>query len=126
TSWLDFSLDYFSIDMRNQVQDLRANEVMRWERDCRLGLNGAVITSDTCVAMLARVTRSQDGSIYGVHVNPINIANETTSGVDFSSHLRFATGIGTFRVVGSYTWVREHDIQEYPGEAIVAMFAVNS
>ncbi len=47
--WLDLSLDYFNIDMRNQVQDLRANEVMRWERDCQLGLNGAVATSDTCV-----------------------------------------------------------------------------
>jgi len=124
--WLDFSLDYFSIDMRNQVQDLRANEVMRWERDCRLGLNGAVATSDTCVDMLARVTRTPTGAIYGVHVNPINIARENTSGVDFTSHVKLDTAIGLFRLTGSYTWVREHDIQEYPDEATVDMFAINS
>ena len=126
TPWLDFSLDYFSIDMRNQVQDLRANEVMRWERDCRLGLNGAVATSATCVDMLARVTRTQSGSIYGVHVNPINIAQERTSGVDFASNLRLDTGIGTFRVAAGYTWVRMHEIQEYPDEAVIDKFAVNS
>ena len=126
TSWMDMSLDYFSIDMRNQVQDLRANEVMRWERDCRLGINGADPASATCASMLARITRTQTGAIYGVHVNPINIAHETTSGVDFSTHLRMETRLGTFGLAGSYTWVRAHDIQEYPDEATVDMFAVNS
>lgn len=124
--WLDLSLDYFNIDMRNQVQDLRANEVMRWERDCRLGLNGAVATSDTCVDMLARVTRTQTGAIYGVHVNPINIAQEKTSGVDATANLKLDTGLGLFRLTGSYTWVEKHDIQEYPDEAVVDMFAINS
>lgn len=126
TDWLDFSVDYFSIDMSNQVQDLRANEVMRWERDCRLGINGADPGSATCVDMLARVTRTNTGAIYGVHVNPINIANENTDGVDFSTHVRMETGIGTFRLAGNYTWVRTHEIQEYPDEAVVDMFAVNS
>ena len=124
--WLDLSLDYFNIDMRNQVQDLRTREVMQWERDCRLGLNGAVATSETCVNMLARVTRTQNGAIYGVHVNPINIAQEKTSGVDATANLKLDTGIGLFRLTGSYTWVEKHDIQEYPDEAVVDMFAINS
>jgi len=126
TSWLDFSLDYYSIDMRDQVQDLRANEVMQWERDCRLGVNGVDPTSEICAQMLARVTRTPTGAIYGVHVNPINIARETTSGIDFATHLRWETDIGTFRASGNYTWVREHEIQLYPDEATVDMFAVNS
>ena len=99
---------------------------MRWERDCRLGINGADPGSATCVDMLARVTRTNTGAIYGVHVNPINIANESTDGVDFSTHVRMETGFGTFRLAGNYTWVRTHEIQEYPDEAVVDMFAVNS
>ncbi|KFN50538.1 hypothetical protein P873_06280 [Arenimonas composti TR7-09 = DSM 18010] len=124
--WVDLSLDWFSIDMRDQVQDLRANEVMRWERDCRLGVNGVDPGSDTCQQMLARITRTPTGAIYGVHVNPINIARENTEGVDVTANLRWDTRFGLFRVAAGYTWVREHQIQEYPDEAIVDMFAVNS
>ena len=123
-SWFDLSVDYFDIDMRNQVKDLRADEVMRNEADCRLG--EADIDSPLCVDTLARITRMPDGSIYGVHVNPINIARETTSGVDVGANLRWDTRAGTFRLNGSYTWVRGHDIQEYPGADIVDMFAINS
>src|SRR5690606_11609662 len=123
---LGVSLDWISIDMRNQVQDLRANEVMRWERDCRLGQGGADPASPTCADMLARVTRSVDGGIYGVHVNPINIARERTQGLDAAANLRFDTAIGLFRLNAGYTWVDRHDIQEYPDEAVVDQFAVNS
>ena len=108
----DLSIDYFDIKMKNQVRDMSANEVMRQERDCRLGLNGADINSATCIDMLSRITRSSNGSIYGVHVNPINIANETTSGVDASANLRFDTRIGKFTLNGNYTWVREHHVQD--------------
>ena len=67
-----------------------------------------------------------DGSLYGVHVNPINVARESTSGLDFSTTLRWDTRIGTFRLNGGYTWVRRHEIQVYPDEPVVDMFAVNS
>ena len=122
----DLSVDYFDIAMKNQVRDMSANEVMRQERDCRLGLNGAVIGSATCVDMLARITRNANGYIYGVHVNPINIANESTSGVDASANLRFDTGIGKFTLNGNYTWVRQHDVQDYPDQPLVDKFAINS
>ena len=122
----DLSVDYFDIAMKNQVRDMSANEVMRQERDCRLGLNGAVIGSATCVDMLARITRNANGYIYGVHVNPINIANESTSGVDASANLRFDTGIGKFTLNGNYTWVRQHDVQDYQDQPLVDKFAINS
>ena len=122
--WFDVSLDYFDIDMRNQVQDLRVRDVMVNERDCRLGLQD--IGSPLCVDALARVTRTPDGTLYGVHVNPINIARERTNGVDFGTHLRWDTAIGRFSFDGSYTWVRTHDIQEYPDEPVTDMFAINS
>ena len=122
--WFDLSIDYFDIDMRNQVQDLRVRDVMINERDCRLGAQD--INSPLCVDTLSRITRMQDGTLYGVHVNPINIARERTNGVDLGSTLRWDTPIGDFRLTGSYTWVRSHDIQEYPDEPVTDMFAINS
>lgn len=122
--WFDMSIDWFDIDMRDQVQDLRASEVMRWEADCRLGIED--INSATCQDMISRVTRLSDGSLYGVHVNPINIAREGTSGLDASANLRWNTRIGTFRLAAGYTWVHRHDIREYPDVDEVDMFAINS
>ena len=98
---LDFSLDYFDIDLRNQVQDLRIDGVLQDEASCRIGrrVDGTPVdpNSPTCLDALARVRRSNDGGLYGVFVNPINIARERTSGVDFSTHYRLETGIGLFR-----------------------------
>lgn len=126
TDFLDISLDWFDIDMRDQVQDLRASDVMRWERDCRLGINGASNSPDTCADMLARITRTSGGSIYGVHVNPINIARENTSGIDASANFRWETAIGTFRLNAQHTWVDHHEIRLYPDAPVIDMFAVNS
>ncbi|MEZ5543648.1 MAG: TonB-dependent receptor [Lysobacteraceae bacterium] len=120
----DISVDYYEIDMRDQVQDLRVDEVLRNEAACRLGQAG--MDSSLCADALARVTRMPDGSLYGVHVNPINVARERTSGIDTSAHYRWETPIGTFGLTGNYTWVREHDIQVYSDEPFVDMFAVNS
>ena len=113
-----------NIDMRDQVQDLRASEVMQNEAACRTGAQP--IDSPLCVDTLSRITRLSDGSIYGVYVNPINVARENTSGIDFSTNLRIDTRIGRFGLSGGYTWVREHEIQVYPDEPVVDMFAINS
>ncbi|HCR34409.1 MAG TPA: TonB-dependent receptor, partial [Stenotrophomonas sp.] len=77
---LDLSVDWFDIDMRKQVQDMDVRTILASEANCRLG--DADITSPTCVDALARVTRTADGRLYGVYVNPINVARESTSGID--------------------------------------------
>lgn len=127
---LDFSLDYFDIDLRNQVQDLRIDGVLQDEASCRIGtlVDGTPVNpaSPTCIDALARVNRSNDGGLYGVFVNPINIARERTSGLDFSTHYRLETALGMFRFNGSYTWVRRHESQQYRGDATDDQFAVNS
>jgi iron complex outermembrane recepter protein len=127
---LDFSIDYFDIDLREQVQDLRIDGVLQDEANCRLGerVDGTPVdpNSPTCLDAIARVTRLQDGGVYGVYINPINIARERTNGVDFSTHYKLETGIGLFRLSGSYTWVHEHESQQYRGDPIEDQFAVNS
>lgn len=130
TDSLDFSIDFFNIDMRNQVQDLNTDRLLQLEADCRLGMdvNGNVVnpTSPSCVDALSRITRLANDNLYGVFVNPINVARERTNGIDFSSHYKLATGIGDFRFSGNYTWTREHEFQQFNGDVVEDQFAVNS
>ncbi|WP_164270958.1 TonB-dependent receptor [Stenotrophomonas sp. B1-1] len=120
----DISADWFDIDMRNQVQDMNVDAILRDEAACRLGEVDA--TSATCVDALARVTRTDDGRLYGVHVNPVNIARERTQGVDVGLRWRVQTGIGEFSFNGNHTWVKKHDFQQFPGDPVEDQFAVNS
>ncbi|MCI1048567.1 MULTISPECIES: TonB-dependent receptor domain-containing protein [unclassified Stenotrophomonas] len=121
---LDLSVDWFDIDMRDQVQDMDVRTILANEANCRLG--SADITAPTCVDALARITRSNDGRLYGVRVAPINVARESTSGIDVGLRYRLQTGIGDFIFNGTHTWVKKHDFQRYPGDRTEDQFAVNS
>lgn len=121
---LDLSADWFNIDMRDQVQDMDVRTILASEANCRLG--SADISSPTCVDALARITRTADGRLYGVHVNPINVARESTSGVDVGLRYRLQTGIGDFIFNGTHTWVKKHDFQRYAGDVTEDQFAINS
>jgi len=126
----DVSVDWFNIRMRNQVQDLAVDTILRNEASCRIGslADGTPVDvgSPTCVDAISRVTRLTNGDLYGIHVNPINVARETTDGADLTLHYRLPTPIGTFRLSGNHTWVRHHDFMQYPGDPVIDEFAVNS
>ncbi|WP_306580985.1 TonB-dependent receptor [Dokdonella sp.] len=127
---LDVSLDYFNIDMRNQVQDLSTDRLLQLEANCRIGsdVNGNPVdrNSPSCVDAIGRVTRLPSGRLYGVFVNPINVAREKTNGVDLSAHYKLETRVGDFHFNGNYTWTRRHSFQQYTGDAVLDEFAVNS
>ncbi|WP_147653988.1 TonB-dependent receptor [Vulcaniibacterium gelatinicum] len=122
---LDLSADWFDIDMRDQVQDMSVDAILRDEAACRLGsLDPA---SPTCVDALARVSRSAtSGALYGIHVSPINVARERTRGVDVAARYRLETGIGRFTLTFNHTWVKEHEFQQFPGDPVEDQFAINS
>ncbi|WP_422509939.1 TonB-dependent receptor plug domain-containing protein [Stenotrophomonas sp. GZD-301] len=124
TIGLDLSVDWFDIDMRDQVRDMDVGSILRDEAACRLG--GADPTSPTCVDAISRVTRTSDGRLYGVHVNPINIARETTRGIDVGLRYRLPTTFGDFIFSGNHTWVKTHDFQQFAGDVVEDQFAVNS
>ena len=130
TENFDLSLDYYVIDMDDQVQDMRVDAILQDEASCRIGqqVDGTPvdINSPTCVDAIARVTRLSNGNLYGIYVNPINVANERTSGVDLTTHWRLPTRFGDFRFAGSYTWVRDHEIQQFSGDVVEDQFATNS
>ncbi|MGH8083572.1 MAG: TonB-dependent receptor domain-containing protein, partial [Lysobacter sp.] len=127
---LDFTVDYYDIDLRRQIQDLSVDAVLRDEANCRLGvrLDGSAVdaNSPTCIDAMARVARTEDGRLYSVFVNPINIARERTNGVDLNARYRLETQFGTFRFNTSYSWVRAHESQQYSGDRVKDQFAVNS
>ncbi|HEU4992767.1 MAG TPA: TonB-dependent receptor [Luteimonas sp.] len=125
----DISLDWFDIKMKDQVQDMANDAILQDEANCRLGsrIDGTPvdINSPTCQDAISRVTRI-DGRLYGIYVNPINIANESTSGADLEMRYRWDTAIGDFTFNGSHTWVRDHTFQQFDGDALEDEFAINS
>ena len=131
----DISIDYFKVELSNQVRDLSIDAVLRDEADCRIGQTQGGTTVDinspTCVDAIARVQRYAsgplEGELMGVRVNPINIAQETTDGLDVAAHLRVPTDtMGEFSFGLSYTWVNAHDFQQYPGDPTIDKLAYDS
>ncbi|MFT3978356.1 MAG: TonB-dependent receptor [Sphingomonas bacterium] len=118
----DLSVDYFRVKMKNQVLDIDIDSVLRAEADCRMG--GMDAASPTCVDAFARVQRytsgALEGAIQGVHINPINVAEETTDGLDIAAHLKVPTAsAGEFALSLGYTYVFNHTIRQYPGDPII-------
>jgi len=126
---LSLSLDYFRVELSDQVRDMSIDTILRDEADCRLGV--ADPASPTCVDAVARVERQTTGplagSLIGVFTNPINIAQETTSGFDVAARLRVPTErIGEFNVSLAYTYVDDHTFQQYPGDPTIDKLAFDS
>lgn len=121
TRTISFSADYFRVKMKNQVLNMSIDTVLRDEAACRLG--DVDISSPTCVDAIARVARYASGALEGeiqsVRINPINIAQETTDGIDFAAHIRLPTeSVGEFALDVGYTYVLNHTIRQYPGDPV--------
>ncbi|MGN7832841.1 TonB-dependent receptor [Pseudoxanthomonas sp. 22568] len=129
-SYFDLAVDYYKIEVSNQVQTQSRELLRSTEADCRLGVtdSGASvdINSPTCVDALSRVIRDQDGFITSVHFSPINIAKEETSGVDVTANYRLLTAsAGDFVFRANYNWTHRHTRQLYPGDPTEDMLDVS-
>ena len=132
---IDISVDYFRVQLDNQVADISIDRLLRVEGDCRIGTtqSGAAVAvnSPTCLDALARVKRFTSGTLAGaidsVAINPINVAQERTSGIDIALHARLPTDrFGTFSLSASHTHVFDHTSQTYPGDPTVNRLAFDS
>ena len=117
----DLAVDYYRIQVMNQVQTQDRERLRSDEASCRLGVTDSGlpvdIDSPTCQDAIARVVRDADGVITSVRFSPINIASEETSGIDVSANYRLTTAAaGDFRFSGSYTRVHRHSRRQYPGD----------
>jgi outer membrane receptor protein involved in Fe transport len=130
------SLDYFSVELENKVLDLSTDQLLQDEADCRIGetRTGTPVDADspTCVDAIARVVRyplsspTAPGELFGVRVNPINVAHETTDGVDLGVRWRLPVGASSFTFNGAWTKVFGHESQQYPGDPVVDQFRLDS
>ncbi|WP_235977109.1 TonB-dependent receptor plug domain-containing protein [Sandaracinobacteroides hominis] len=130
----DVSVDYFRVKLSNQVQDLSIDRLLRTEADCRLGEttsgNPVDVSSPTCQDALARVIRFpsgvNEGLLDSVRINPVNVAEERTSGIDIAVHGRFSTDYGDFALSLAHTHVLDHSFRQYPGDASINKLAYDS
>lgn len=127
----DLSVDYFRIDMDDQVANLSVDQLLRDEAACRLGtdFNGNAVdaSTPTCVDALNRVQRYESGALEGelqiINVLPINIAQQETDGIDVEANARFSLGsMGNLSLGAAYTYVFDNKIQQYPQDPIVDKF----
>ncbi|HJU38999.1 MAG TPA: TonB-dependent receptor, partial [Tahibacter sp.] len=125
----DVQADYYRIRISDQVTSLDESQILRTEADCRIGqtLSGSPvdINSQICRDALARVVRNaatapvNPNDVTLIRVNPVNAANEVTSGIDLSASWRFTLErIGRFQVRGAFTRVLEHKYQQFPGDPV--------
>ncbi|MBS0373836.1 MAG: TonB-dependent receptor [Proteobacteria bacterium] len=133
---ISLSLDFFRIDLDNEVLDMNIDTLLRVEANCRIGQTDAGtpvdVNSPTCQDALTRVHRYplsnpvNPNGLIGVSINPVNVAREHTSGFDFSTRLSWPTPIGELGFNGGYTYVDEHTLRQYPGDPLVNEFQVDS
>jgi iron complex outermembrane recepter protein len=126
----DLSIDYFNVGMKNQVNDLSTDLLLRAEADCRLGTteNGSVVnpTSPTCLDAISRVHRDADGELVYVYINPINVSREDTDGIDIAANYSVNAPYGKFNFGISHTEVFSHTSVQYEGDAELDQLAVDS
>ncbi|RYF10401.1 MAG: TonB-dependent receptor, partial [Oxalobacteraceae bacterium] len=120
----DVSADYWNIKITNLVTTLSADKLLRDEASCRTGALEA--TSPTCVDTLSRITRYaanslvRPGEIDEIRVNPINAAEQSTSGIDVSAKYALRTAAyGMFTVRGNASKTLTLRSRQFAGDAIV-------
>ena len=126
---LEFTVDYYRIELTDEVTLQSSDTLLREEADCRLGVttDGTPVNTQSalCQQVLGQIVRnpadafSNPNGITSVMVLPINAAVEKTSGIDFSAHYGFRAGAaGRFDLKASLTDVLTHTIQLHSGDAV--------
>jgi outer membrane receptor protein involved in Fe transport len=121
SSSFDISADFWRIQIDNLVTNLDPDIILRNEANCRAGQLD--INSPTCVDALRRVQRNPANAIFNpnaiqnILVNPINAAQERTSGLDVSGKWRIkAGGAGDFLLKANYTKVLSHHYRQFASD----------
>ncbi|KPC49683.1 TonB-dependent receptor [Amantichitinum ursilacus] len=119
----DVSVDYWNIKIDNLVTDLDPDKLLRTEAACRTGVDDP--TSSLCKDAFARVVRNPDnavldpGAINTILVNPINAAQESTSGFDIGGKYKWTWGpVGDFLFSANYSKTLTHHYQQFADDPV--------
>lgn len=113
---VSLAVDYYSWDIKDEVNLQSADQVLRQEYRCRAGLDN--IDSALCVATLAQITRNPNGTLASVFTPDINVSSEKEHALTAAFKYGFNAGmIGDFDLGLDYTQILSHKQQTYPGDA---------
>jgi outer membrane receptor protein involved in Fe transport len=134
---LTLSMDWYSITIKNAVFSASAGQVAN---QCKNGsaaacsgvlfgattVGGAIATSETdgngvVTTKFGNFTSDFNGALNFVLASPVNIASETTSGLDFQADYRHDLFAGqmSWRLLGNYNDQRTRTIPNNAGTALV-------
>lgn len=110
-----FAVDYLHWSISNEVAAQNADQLLRIEANCRLGLLD--INSPTCVQALAQVNRDANGVLVSVLTPKQNVAQEIVNALDITLSYGVDAGrAGVFVFDGQYTDLLKHQFTQFPGD----------
>lgn len=128
---MSMTVDYYDIQLENQVGDISSAYILQNEANCRLGVNrdgtpfGLGIDSAFCQEMLSRVTRTSapgttnDMAVTQIVRGPRNRAQLGTKGIDATWRYRLDTDrYGDFNFHLSWTHTLEQTYAEFADEPV--------
>jgi outer membrane receptor protein involved in Fe transport len=127
TSNFNVKLDYYNVTIDNEVSSYSVDTILQKEADCRLGhtRGGTPVdgNSPACLQFISQVGRNpldaplNAGALNSVTTYPINISNETVSGLSLSAAYRLDAGrAGDFTFEGSYNTTFKHVYKQFPDD----------
>lgn len=115
---LAVTLDYVHYAIRDEIASADPNKLLETEAACLLGQLD--ITTPSCVAAIADVTRNAAGAITEVYTPKENVSQENIGtfimGIDYKVD---AGAAGEFAADASFTDMVSHTFQQYPGDPLL-------
>lgn len=129
TDSLDLSLDYFDIQLKNLVNDLSLDYILKTEADCALGqtIGGQPVDSGSalCQFISGLVQRAQPipglstDAIVGLNTLPINRALQSVNGIDTTLNYRLdAARFGRFSFRFAWSHILRGERQEFAADPV--------
>jgi outer membrane receptor protein involved in Fe transport len=135
----DFStkLDYYHVNISNEVNSYSLQTILDKEADCRLGHTQSGVPVDgnsgACQAFIAEVGRNPADALANplalntVTTVPINISNETVSGITANLQYRLEAGsYGDFTFNADYNTTLKHEYRQFPDDPVTDILRENS
>ena len=134
----DFStkVDYYHVNISNEVSSYNLQTILDKEADCRLGHTQSGmpidINSGMCQNFISEVNRNPADALQPFVLNtvttvPINVSNETVSGITANLQYRLDAGrYGDFTFNADYNTTLKHVYRQFPEDPITDILRENS
>jgi outer membrane receptor protein involved in Fe transport len=117
TQEFNVRVDYYNVDIQDDVVDLSINQLLLDEASCRASSSP---NSEQCLEVYSHIDRNapdapfQPNQLNGVNVNPINAASESVEGIIAGSTYNWDTDrAGQFVFGLDYNLTLNHEFQEF-------------